>query len=250
MRKKIYELIEVGIRDDAASKAYDIIMIVAIIVSMVPLLFKEETIFLEVLDYSTAIIFIIDYVLRLITADFKLKKGPVSFLLYPITFLALVDILSILPTFVMIHEGFKILRLFMLARSLRVLRAFKALRYSRNIRMIMNVFREQKQSLMAVGLLAVGYIFVTALIIFNVEPETFHTFFDALYWATISLTTMGYGDIYAVSDIGRIITMLSALFGIAIVALPAGVICAGFMEELRKRDKGPDEEEEKDPEDR
>ena len=114
----------------------------------------------------------------------------------------------------------------------------------------MNVFRKQKQSLIAVGALALGYILITALIMFNVESETFDTFFDALYWATISLTTMGYGDIYAVSDIGRLITMVSAIFGIAIVALPAGVISAGFMEELRRKDKDPDEEEEDDPEDR
>lgn len=250
MRKKIYELIEVGIRDDAASKAYDIAMIIAIIVSMVPLVFKEDTVFLDALDYITAAVFILDYILRLITADFKLKKSAASFFLYPLTFMALVDLVSILPSFVMINEGFKMLRLFRLARSLRVFRAFKAFRYSRNIRMIMNVFRKQKQSLIAVGTLALGYILITALIMFNVESETFDTFFDALYWATISLTTMGYGDIYAVSDIGRLITMVSAIFGIAIVALPAGVISAGFMEELRRKDKDPDEEEEDDPEDR
>lgn len=250
MRKKIYELIEVGIRDDASSKAYDIAMIIAIIVSMVPLVFKEDTVFLDALDYITAAVFILDYILRLITADFKLKKGAASFFLYPLTFMALVDLVSILPSFVMINEGFKMLRLFRLARSLRVFRAFKAFRYSRNIRMIMNVFRKQKQSLIAVGALALGYILITALIMFNVESETFDTFFDALYWATISLTTMGYGDIYAVSDIGRLITMVSAIFGIAIVALPAGVISAGFMEELRRKDKDPDEEEEDDPEDR
>ena len=250
MRKKLYELIEVGIRDDAASKAYDIAMIIAIIVSMVPLVFKEDTVFLDALDYITAAVFILDYILRLITADFKLKKGAASFFLYPLTFMALVDLVSILPSFVMINEGFKMLRLFRLARSLRVFRAFKAFRYSRNIRMIMNVFRKQKQSLIAVGALALGYILITALIMFNVESETFDTFFDALYWATISLTTMGYGDIYAVSDIGRLITMVSAIFGIAIVALPAGVISAGFMEELRRKDKDPDEEEEDDPEDR
>ena len=65
---------------------------------------------------------------------------------------------------------------------------------------------------------------------FNIEPDTFSTFFDALYWATVSLTTVGYGDIYAVSYAGKIITMLSALMGIAIVALPAGIITAGYME--------------------
>lgn len=79
---------------------------------------------------------------------------------------------------------------------------------------------------------ALGYIFISALVIFNVEPETFGSFFDAVYWATVSLTTMGYGDIYPVSTIGRIVTMLSSFIGIAIVALPAGILTAGYMEEL------------------
>ena len=75
---------------------------------------------------------------------------------------------------------------------------------------------------------------VSALVVFNVEPDSFSNFFDAVYWATVSLTTVGYGDIYPVTTIGRIITMLSSIFGIAIVALPAGIITAGYMNELRK----------------
>ena len=71
---------------------------------------------------------------------------------------------------------------------------------------------------------------------FNVEPETYNNFFDAIYWATVSLTTVGYGDIYAVSVIGKVITMISSLFGIAIVALPAGIITAGYMEEIRQKE--------------
>ena len=77
-----------------------------------------------------------------------------------------------------------------------------------------------------------AYILISALVIFNVEPQTFDNFFEAIYWATVSLTTVGYGDIYPTSDIGRIITMISSVFGIAIVALPAGIITAGYMDEI------------------
>ena len=82
--------------------------------------------------------------------------------------------------------------------------------------------------------LAIGYILISALVVLSVEPETFPTFFDAVYWATVSLTTVGYGDIYPVSMAGKIITMCSTLFGIAIVALPAGIVTAGYMDELNK----------------
>lgn len=74
---------------------------------------------------------------------------------------------------------------------------------------------------------------ISALIMFNVEPDTFYTFFDAVYWATISLTTIGYGDIIPTTSIGRLITILSAFIGIAIIALPSGIITAGIMSEIQ-----------------
>lgn len=99
---------------------------------------------------------------------------------------------------------------------------------------IQKVIHEQRAPLAAVGTLAIAYILISALVIFNVEPDTFNTFFDAVYWATISLTTMGYGDIYPVTTAVRIVTMLSSFVGIAIVALPSGIITAGYMSEIDK----------------
>jgi voltage-gated potassium channel len=101
--------------------------------------------------------------------------------------------------------------------------------------MIVDVIREQRTALLAVGSLAVGYILVSALVVFNIEPDSFETFFDAVYWATVSLTTVGYGDIYPISTAGRVITMLSSILGIAVVALPAGIITAGYMDRLNKK---------------
>ena len=117
-----------------------------------------------------------------------------------------------------------------------MLRVFKFLRYLKSFDIIASVFKEQKKVLSAVATMAVAYILVSALVVYNVEPESFETFFDAIYWATISLTTVGYGDIYPVTTIGRIVTMISSAFGIAIIALPSGVITAGYLAEINKEE--------------
>ena len=137
---------------------------------------------------------------------------------------------------------FKVFRMFRLLRSLRMLKAFrvfrviKAARYSKSLRIIADVLVESKDALLAVGTLSVLYVLISALIIFNVEPDSFNSFFDAVYWATVSLTTVGYGDIYPTTVIGRTVAMISSVFGIAIVALPAGIITAGYMKAINKED--------------
>ena len=234
MRKKLYSIIEPVDNGSKLSNIYDFIMMATIVISVVPLAFKETNIIFQWIDYITVSIFVLDYFLRLITADYKLKKSAVSFFVYPITPMAIIDLVSILPSITVLNSGFRLLKLFRLLRTLKVLRAFKFLRYSKSFDIIANVFKKQKKVLSAVATMAVAYVLVSALVIYNVEPESFETFFDAIYWATISLTTVGYGDIYPVTTIGRIVTMISSAFGIAIIALPSGVITAGYLDEINK----------------
>ena len=234
-RKRIFEIIEKSEGNDTLSSVYDFSMIIFIVISLIPLAFKTENAVFNIMDKVSVSIFIIDYILRWATADYKFeKKGIISFLRYPSSPMAVVDLVSILPSLSFISSGFKLLRILRMIRAMRVLRVFKAMRYSRSFEIIGNVLRSSKQSLMAVCALACGYILISALIVFNVEPDSFERFFDAIYWATVSLTTVGYGDIYPVSTLGRIITMVSSVFGIAIVALPAGIITAGYMNEINK----------------
>lgn len=206
---------------------------IVIIVSLIPIAAKSSDGLMAVIDTVTVVIFIIDYLMRLVTSDLKLHKKTLSFLMYPFTPMAIIDLISILPSVLAISNSFRLLKIIRLLRTLRVLRAFKAIRYSKSISIILNVFKKQKEPLLVVCGLAVGYILITALVIISIEPDTFNTFFDAIYWATVSLTTVGYGDIYAVSVAGKIITMISSVFGIAIVALPAGIVTAGYLEELQ-----------------
>ena len=230
MRKRIFTIIEVAGEHDRASKIYDYSMLIVIIASLIPLAFKTEPRGYLYVEAFATLVFILDYLLRWVTADYKLGgNGLLPFLRYPFSFMAIIDLLSLLPALLYLRGSLQLLRI------LRVSRAFKALRYSKSYRSIAAVFRRSKNGLIAAGSLALIYVLICALIIFNVEPETFHSFFDAVYWAVNSLTTIGYGDIYPVSVVGRTITICSSIFGIAIVALPAGIITAGYMQELEQQ---------------
>lgn len=238
VRERIYEIIEQGKQGDKFSIAYDVLMLIAITVSIVPLMFVEVYPIFRYIEIVTVTIFIIDYLLRWFTADIRLGKKGLSFLIYPFTLWAIIDLLSILPGFSILSKGFKIFRF---TRFLKVLRLFKYFRYTNKIQVLVRVIKKEKGVLLTVLGLAVSYVFLTALIMFNAEPHVnpemgatnFNDFFDALYWATVTLTTVGYGDLTPVTDIGRFVSMLSSLFGVAIIALPSGVITASYLEEIR-----------------
>lgn len=242
MRKRLYTIVEQGRDNDWVSYIYDFIILTAITVSIIPLMFIETYPIFSIIEEVTVGLLILDYILRWFTADYIVGKGKWSFLLYPFTPWAIVDFLAILPGLNILGQGFKVLRI---SRLLRILRLFKFIRYSKNIKMLGNVIRREKKILLTVLGIAVFYIFISALIMFNAEPHinpdtgkaTFDNFFDALYWATVTLTTVGYGDVTPVTDIGRLISMLSSLFGVAIIALPSGVITAAYIEELRAQKK-------------
>ena len=227
MRERLYSLLN---GDGRAAMWYGRVMTILIVASLLPLCFKGSSPILETIEYACVLVFIVDYLARWATADLKIGNGALSFLIYPFTPMAIIDLLSILPVFNALNDALRTLRVL---RLFRALRAFKLIRYSKSASAIAAVFEKQREALLAVLCLAIAYILVSALVIFNVEPDTFNTFFDAVYWAVVSLTTVGYGDLYPSSDVGRTIAMISSLMGVAVVALPSGIITAGMLDELR-----------------
>lgn len=235
-RKQIFEIIEPS-TSSIWSNIYDIFMMVLILCSIIPLAFRSELPLFDILDKIAVSFFILDYLLRWLTADYAMpnQKKWKAFLNYPFTAFAIIDLLSIIPSF---NIGNKALKIFRVARLLKILRVFKFIRYSKNVQLLMKVLRKEKSILLTVMMIAIAYIFTTALIMFNIEEsDMFADYFDALYWATTTLTTVGYGDIFPSTDIGRLISMLSSLMGVAIIALPSGVITASYLEELREEKK-------------
>ena len=229
-RKALFEILDESDGTNKLSSAYDYVMIVMIVLSLIPLAFKQETAWMYTIDAIAAIIFIADYLLRWFTADFQLKDHSAkAFIKYPFTVMAIIDLLSVLPSLTIVSNALKLLRVLRLMKAFRV---FHAVRYSRSLKIIGSVLKSSKNSLLIVVSFAIGYVLFSALVVFNIEPDTFNNYIDAVYWATVSLTTVGYGDIYPVTTVGKIFTMLSSVFGIAIVALPASIITAGFMDKL------------------
>lgn len=227
IREKLYRVVE---KDTEYFEWYDIMMLICIWVSIVPLIFKEQNKFTYVITIITTLIFVIDYILRWITSDYRLKKGVISFIKYPITFSAIFDLTIIISCFSEFYNN-PILTLF---STFRILMIAKTLRYSKKFKIIKNVVEKNKDILKVVCGFTIGFIFVSALIMFQFERQSFNNFFEAIYWSTTVLTTVGYDDICPKTEIGKLISIISSLVGIAFVALPTGIITTGFVEELNK----------------
>lgn len=241
IRKRIFEIVKLDEENTLTSIIYHRVMQLAIVLSIIPLMFRQQNVGFVVIDITVTVLFITDYLLRWMTADMRSKhKGWKAFALYPFTLIAIVDLLTILPVITYFNNSLRVLRVWRLLRLLRIMKIFK---YFAPLQIVLAVFRKKASVLLTVVGFSVFYIFITALVMFNVETSTdpqtgqvfFHDFFDALYWSTCTLTTVGYGDIYPTSNVGRSVSMLSSLVGIAIIALPSGIITAGYMEEVHER---------------
>ena len=229
MRERIYQIIEKSEGDDKISAVYDTFMIVMIILSIIPLAFKTENTFFYIIDKVATVVFIIDYLLRWMTADFKFgKKSVWSFVRYPFSFMAIIDLLSILPSLTVVNNGFKALRVLRMIRAFRVFRMFKAIRYSSSFRIIGNVMNKSK-NISRIPSEMKSFKKDRRLSLFSAKD----------IWSICEPpeSTVGYGDIYPVSTLGRTVTIVSSVFGIAVVALPAGIVTAGYMSEIEKEKK-------------
>ena len=256
-RERLYEIIAKDRGQDRLSRLYDWYILILVFLSGVPLVVKIWTREIVTLDRIVTSLFIVDYLLRWITADFEPRLRGRSFaqamMCYPVTPLAIVDLLSILPvltTFSLVQNLdislTNFLQVMRIMRVFRCVRFLKTMRYSKSCVYLYRAMTRERKLLGMVLMVAAMYIFVSAAVMFSVEPDTFGSFFDAVYWAAATLTTVGYGDIHPMTTIGRGVSMLSALFGIAVVAMPAGIITASFMEEVnrvRYRDERKLEEE-------
>lgn len=231
-----------------ASNIFDGIIISLIIINIIMVIADTFTLpkniqrAFSVVEDVSVIIFTVEYILRVWTSDL-LHSELTSIrarIKYAFSFMALIDLIAILPFYfpLAITVDLRVLRAL---RIVRLLRIFKISRYTDALASIGEVFKSKRNelfsSVMVVGLLMI----MSAVLMYNVEnaaqPDAFANAFSALWWAIATFTTVGYGDIYPVTALGKALSAVIALLGIGLVAVPTGIISAGFMEQIeRKKD--------------
>ena len=192
------------------------------------------------IEFISIIIFTVEYALRIWTANLLYPGlNPVrARIRYIVSPLAIIDLISILPFLVPVLHTYNLVgvRIFRLVRLLRI---FKLNRYSDALASIGEVFRKRSQQMIASTFFVFIILILASLLIYYAEhdaqPEQFANAFSGLWWAVATLTTVGYGDIYPITPLGRVLGAIIAILGIGVVAVPTSILSAGFMESLEKQ---------------
>ena len=243
IKLRVFEIIEAAKDGDKASRIFDLFIMALIIINVaiviaetfsLPQAVRDGIYYVELVS---VMIFTVEYLLRVWTSDLlrpdmRPAKARIK---YVFSFMALIDLLAILPFYIpfLIPVDLRVLRML---RIIRLLRVFKVNRYTTALSTIGNVFKRKKSQLLSSVFVVILLMIIAAVLMYNVEnaaqPEAFTNAFDALWWAVATLTTVGYGDIYPITTIGKMLSALIALLGIGLVAVPTGIISAGFVEEI------------------
>ena len=236
-RQRVFEVIQIGNRGDAISRAGDYFIVVVIFLNIAVLFMETFPIFqpymtvLKVIEAVTVGIFIVEYILRLWTADFLYPQyGRVKAALrFLISFDGVVDLLTILPFFFL--SGFVVFRML---RVVRILRLFRINGTYDSFNVITSVLYEKKNQLASSLFILLVLMLASSLCMYSaehdVQPEVFRNAFSGIWWSMSTLLTVGYGDIYPITELGRAMAIVISVLGVMVVAIPTGIISAGFVE--------------------
>jgi voltage-gated potassium channel len=245
IRKRIYDIIEIGKRTDGWSTAFDYFIVVMILINLLVTLmltFDELKPFngiLTTVESVTVIIFTVEYFLRLWTADFKYKgigRGRAA-LRFAISFFGIVDLLTFLPFYlpIILPSGivaFRILRVFRIFRLFRINAQYDA------FNVITGVIKERFNQLISSFCLILILMLASSLAMYTCEhdaqPEVFSNAFSGIWWSVSTVLTVGYGDIYPITTMGKVLAIFISFFGVGAVAVPTGIISAGFVEQYTR----------------
>lgn len=243
VRKKIFEILQPDKGSSIASRVFDWI-ITSLVLASVVIVFSDTfelptdvARLLDRIEGIISIVFTLEYLLRIMTADYMFpRRGFLrSRIKYAFTPMAMIDLLAILPFWLpmLLPGSMQGLRAFRLVRLLRIL---KLNRYFDAMRSIVNVVESKKRELLCSLFFVVILMLVSSLLMYSAEhdaqPDAFRNAFSGLWWAVATLTTVGYGDIYPITVLGKILGAVIAFSGIAALAIPTGIITSGLTEHL------------------
>ena len=245
-RKRVFEIIEIGAPEDYVSRIYDFFNTLSIVVNLtVSVMYtfqsmrqKHDTLLLTV-EAVTVAFFAVDYILRLWTAKFLYPKLPQRKALrkYMFSFNGIVDILSFLPYYlpVFFPAGAVAFRMF---RVVRIFRLFRINAYYDSLNVITEVISSKRQQLFSSVFIISVLMLAASLCMYSLEhaaqPEVFTNAFSGIWWAVSTLLTIGYGDIYPITYMGKIFSIFITFLGVGMVAIPTGIISAGFVDQYSR----------------
>ena len=230
MKKRLKEIVESD--ESLAGRVFNLFIIVLILLSVLSISLEtlpdlDESImrFLKIFELVVVIIFTVEYLLRIYVADKKLG--------YIFSFYGLIDLIAILPFYIATGLDLRAIRIF---RVLRLLRILKLAQYSEAASLLMRVFKSIRRELVVFLFVTICILYVAAIGIYYfenpVQPEKFSSVFHSLWWSVTTFTLLGYGDIYPVTIGGRIFTFFVLVTGIAMIAVPTGLVAAALREEI------------------
>ena len=242
LKKRIFDIIQIGNKDDLPSRSFDYFIVSAIIINILIAFldtFDElSTLYslFGIIEAATIIIFIIEYLFRIWTSDCLYPvagkgKAVVKFLF---SFDGIVDLLTILPFFFL--DGFIVFRML---RVVRIFRLFRVNAQYDSFNIITNVLYEKRNQIASSVFIIITLMLASSIGIYGAEheaqPDVYKNAFSGIWWSVSALLTVGYGDIYPVTVAGKIMGILTAFLGVGVVAIPTGIISAGFVEQYSKK---------------
>ncbi len=240
LKHRIFEIINKAENGDTASSIFDWMIMSLIALSILTIILDSfqnihdqfRTVF-QVFEVITVIVFTLEYILRIWTADLLYPVAKHPRLKYCFSFMAIIDLLAILPFYLPFFSAdLRFLRMMRLFRLFRLLRVFKLGRYVEALHIIVKVIRSSGPQLIMSVVICSFVMLFSAIIMYEVEnpvqPEQFPNVISSLWWAICTLTTVGYGDVYPITPVGRFFASVISLVGIGIIAIPTGIIAAGF----------------------
>lgn len=247
-KKRLFELLE-GTGDGQSTKlfvtfitALIVFNVIAVILETVNSISSKYHAFFYFFDVFSVALFTIEYILRLwsCTSNVKFKDSMSGRIRFAMTPLALVDLIAVLPFYLPIVLPLD-LRFLRILRVFRLMRFFKLVRYSKSLKTFGNVLNQKREELIIALFILVVLLIFTSSLLYAVEhsaqPEVFSSIPSSMWWGVATLTTIGYGDIYPVTPLGKFFGSIVAILGIGVFALPAGIMASGFSHETQKAKK-------------